>query len=270
MSEYIRGRQTKGKWVSKTIGITQHISSLANGKTAKARQTLSWHRNNKAGASVSNHASSVLPQLLLAAFLRKTALLSCCMGKDICCLWPRSPWTTSGWKSCCFAYAIEDSAGGFISIKLLIGLNYLYDWPLELLSVLFSSPGFSKSLHPARSLCEANTMQTVQTPQKGIALESHTSAVWPLAALGNLAESLQTPSRLQLGGTEQILTRGIGGASQQMTPHCFLYLYFWMLGVGGWGANFCKLHSSRNSEWLDVSVVTQSMEETVSAILSIY
>lgn len=52
-------------------------------------------------------------------------------------------------------------------------------------------------LLPARSLCEVNTMQALQSPQKGIALESHTSAVWPLAVLGRSVESLWTPSQLQ-------------------------------------------------------------------------
>lgn len=56
-----------------------------------------------------------------------------------------------------------------------------------------------KASLPARSLCEGNTMQAVQTPQKGIALESHTSAVWPLAMLGRSVESLWTPSQLQSG-----------------------------------------------------------------------
>lgn len=54
-----------------------------------------------------------------------------------------------------------------------------------------------KASLPARSLCERNTMQAVQTPQKGIALESYTSAVWPLAMLGRSVESLWTPSQLQ-------------------------------------------------------------------------
>lgn len=54
-----------------------------------------------------------------------------------------------------------------------------------------------KGSPPVRSLCEGNTMQAVQTPQKGIALESHTSAVWPLAMLGRSVESLRTPSQLQ-------------------------------------------------------------------------
>lgn len=54
-----------------------------------------------------------------------------------------------------------------------------------------------KASLPARSLCEGNTMQAVQTPQKGIALESHTSAVWPLAVLWRSAESLWTPSQLE-------------------------------------------------------------------------
>lgn len=54
-----------------------------------------------------------------------------------------------------------------------------------------------KAFLPVRSLCEGNTMQAVQTPQKGIALESHTSAVWPLAMLGRSVESLRTPSQLQ-------------------------------------------------------------------------
>jgi len=56
-----------------------------------------------------------------------------------------------------------------------------------------------KASLPARSLCEGNTMQAVQTPQKGIALESHTSAVWPLPVLWRSAESLRTPSQLQSG-----------------------------------------------------------------------
>lgn len=54
-----------------------------------------------------------------------------------------------------------------------------------------------KASLPVRSLCEGNTMQAVQTPQKGIALESHTSAVWPLAMLRRSVESLWTPSQLQ-------------------------------------------------------------------------
>lgn len=52
-----------------------------------------------------------------------------------------------------------------------------------------------KASLPARSLCEGNTMQAVQTPQKGIALESHTSAVWPLAMPGRSVESPWTPSQ---------------------------------------------------------------------------
>lgn len=56
-----------------------------------------------------------------------------------------------------------------------------------------------KASLPTRSLCEGNTMQAVQTPQKGIALESHTSAVWPLAMLGRSVDSLWTPSQLQSG-----------------------------------------------------------------------
>jgi len=42
-------------------------------------------------------------------------------------------------------YNIRD-AGALISIKRAIELNYLYDCPLELLSMLFSLSGFSKPL----------------------------------------------------------------------------------------------------------------------------
>lgn len=90
-------------------------------------------------------------------------------------------------------------ACALISIKTVIGLNYLYDCPFELLSMLFSLSFFSKRLSPARSLCEANTMQPVDSPQKGITLESHTSAGWPLAMWGARSNPCGHPVRSSLG-----------------------------------------------------------------------
>lgn len=90
-------------------------------------------------------------------------------------------------------------AGALISIKTVIGLNYLYDCPLELLSMLFSLSCFSKSFSPAKSLCEVNTMPPVDSPQKSIALESHTSAGWPLAVWGARLNPCGHPVRSSLG-----------------------------------------------------------------------
>lgn len=109
------------------------------------------------------------------------------------------------------------------------------------------------SLH-ARSLCEANTMQAVQTPQKGIALESHTSAVWPLAMLGRSVESLWTPSQLQSGEQNRFQMCDSRckrqRAPRQMAPYCFPYLHFCMFGVGGTDAKLCKLHEPVSHTWM--------------------
>lgn len=119
-----------------------------------------------------------------------------------CVIFPAclSPWTITGWGGGVLLICLDNmkGAGASISIKTVIVLNYLYDCPLELLSMLFSLSTFSKSLSSARWLCEANTMQPVDSPQKGIALESHTSAGWPLA-VGSSVESLWAPSQIQSG-----------------------------------------------------------------------
>lgn len=65
--------------------------------------------------------------------------------------------------------------------------------------MLFSLFFFSKCLYPARSLCEANTIQPVDSSQKGIALESHTSAGWPLAMWGARSNPCGHPVRSSLG-----------------------------------------------------------------------
>lgn len=108
-----------------------------------------------------------------------------------------SPWAIMEWLLICLDNM--KVAGALISIKLVIGLNYLYDCPLELLSMLFSLSFFSKRLYAARTLCEVNTMQPVDSPQKGIALESHTSAGWPLAMWGARLNPCGQPVRSSLG-----------------------------------------------------------------------
>lgn len=128
-------------------------------------------------SSVDDDAILAEAQLSLAGCIRKHHCLSCCQSRK--CLFSASLTESLGHhrvKCPLFCLYNIRGTGALISIKRAIGLNYLYDCPLELLSMLFSLSGFSKPL-PARSLCEGNTMQAVQTPQKGIALESHTSAV---------------------------------------------------------------------------------------------
>lgn len=136
----------------------------------------------------------------LAGTDRKRHHLRCCrVENDACVIFPASlsPRAFTEWLLICLDNM--KGAGALISIKTVIGLNYLYDCPLELLSMLFSLSCFSKSLSPARSLCEVNTMQPVDSPQKGIALESHTSAGWPLAVWGAQLNPCGHPVRSSLG-----------------------------------------------------------------------
>lgn len=119
-----------------------------------------------------------------------------------------------------------------------------------------------KASLPARSLCEGNTMQAVQTPQKGIALESHTSAVWPLAVLGRSVESPQTPSQLQSGEQNRFSIYDSRCARQraprQMAAYCSSYLHFWMFGVGGRDAELCKKHKPVSHTWMWLRYETMS------------
>lgn len=140
---------------------------------------LSWHHSI---FRVLVSGDSSLAQLIFFWHCWKKHCLRCCRGENDCSvIFPLSlsPWAIMEWLLICLDNM--KGAGALISIKTVIGLNYLYDCPLELLSMLFSLSFFSKRLSPARTLCEVNTMEPVDSPQKGIALESHTSAGWPLA-----------------------------------------------------------------------------------------
>lgn len=103
-----------------------------------------------------------------------------------------------------------------------------------------------KAALPARSLCEGNTMQAVQTPQKGIALESHTSAVWPLLCRGGRLNPCGHPVSSSQGN--RIDSKSvIRGAHDREHPGkwqliVFCYLHFWMFGVDGRDFELCKIH----------------------------
>lgn len=146
---------------------------------------------------VSDEASLAKAQLLLASFIRKQHCLSCCQSRK--CF-------------SCISHRVLGPSQGEMHIVLFIqyqryrrlNLNKDGYWtelsvwlPFRIAVNAILLIRLLRASLPARSLCEGNTMQAVQTPQKGIALESHTSAVWPLAMLGRSVESLWTPSQLQ-------------------------------------------------------------------------
>ena len=86
----------------------------------------------------------------------------------------------------------------------------------------------SQSLPARWSLCEGNTMRAAQTPQKGIALESHTSAEWPLLVWWRLARSQRTPTE---NWKDSELRRR--AEPPQMAAYCFHHLYDWIFSAGG-------------------------------------
>lgn len=133
---------------------------------------------------VSNDASLAEAQLPLASIIRKQHCLSCCQSRK--CL-------------SCISHRVLGQSQGEMHIVLFIqyqryrrlNLNKEGYWTELSVWLPFRTAvnailliQLLKASLPTRSLCERNTMQAVLTPQKGIALESHTSAVWPLAVLG--------------------------------------------------------------------------------------
>lgn len=118
-----------------------------------------------------------------------------------------------------------------------------------------------KASLPARSLCEGNTMQAVQTPQKGIALESHTSAVWPLAVLWRSAESLWTPSQLESREQNRFKICDLRHTRQQvpkwMALYCFSQFTLCTSGVGGRNFKLCRTTVSH----LDISDVKEYVKK---------
>lgn len=162
---------------------------------------LLWHHNilhvlENNGAGSAQHIFGWHHQKTAASDLLESRKWSCV-------IFPArlSPWTITGGGGGVLLNCLDNMKGAcaLISIKTVIVLNYLYDCPLELLSMLFSLSSFSKSLSSGRRLCEANTMQPVDSPQKGIALESHTSAGWPLAVWGARSNPCGHPVRSSLG-----------------------------------------------------------------------
>lgn len=132
----------------KICGFTEYIFHLASSKTAKPCQMLSWHHSNKVSASVNNDAGLAAAQLSLAGFIRKVHCLSCCIEKEMHFLSFAESLGHLRVKIPLFCLFNIKGARALISIKMVVGPNYLYDCPLELLSMLFSLSGFSKALSP--------------------------------------------------------------------------------------------------------------------------
>lgn len=146
-----------------------------------------------------------------------------------------SPWAATGWNARCFVYTISKGAGALISIKTVIELNYLYDCPLELLSMLFSSP------HKKSMWGEYNAGSPDTT--KGHCIRKPYLCCVTFGCAGEVgwipADTQSAPVR----GTEWILNVWFEVPTSASAPAngtlLFSLLRFWMLGAGGRGAKLC-------------------------------
>ena len=146
---------------------------------------ISWHHNQRtlSFSSVNEDASLAGAKLVLAGFIRKQ-------------LWAVVRVETA---FPCISQRVLVPSRGEVPIVLFIqyqrcrclNLNKEGHWTELSVWLPFRTAvnailliQLLKAPLPARSLCEGNTMQAVQMPQKGIALESHTSTVWPLLCWG--------------------------------------------------------------------------------------